>query len=251
QEANRPLLDVELVAELLLGGLRAVDLDGGDAAGLERIDLVLHQGDERADDDGGVAAQDGGGLVAERLAAAGGQDHDRVAAVEDGAHGPFPQRPEGVVAPVTFDDAFEAVEVVRRGLRGHGPDLLQNPHHTRQAYTGPDWMGVREDSGVQGSRTRPGTATRIGAPTAPPVHFIFFLDSAFRAGLRYNHSSRFHSSIRSATHAHYATPPAVRSFGLHADRAAGGDRHHRHPDRPARPRRPESPRRRRTCAMPE
>ena len=36
------------------------------------------------------------------------------------------------------------------------------------------------------------------------------------------------------------------SKGVHADRAAGGDRHHRHPDRPAAARRPEGPRGRRT-----
>src|SRR5207253_1840433 len=111
--------------------------DGGDAAGLQAINLVLHQGDEGRDDDGGIAAQDGGGLVAERLAAAGGQDDDRVAAVEDGAHGLFLQGPEGVVAPVAFDDALEAVEVVRGGLRRHGPDLLQTSHHTRHTYTDP------------------------------------------------------------------------------------------------------------------
>src|SRR5262249_9686875 len=31
------------------------------------------------------------------------------------------------------------------------------------------------------------------------------------------------------------------SVGVHVDRAAGGDRHHRDPDRPARPRRPAGP----------
>ena len=43
----------------------------------------------------------------------------------------------------------------------------------------------------------------------------------------------------------------TRLAGLHADRAAGGDRHHRHPDRPAAPRRPEGPRGRRPHAVHE
>ena len=44
---------------------------------------------------------------------------------------------------------------------------------------------------------------------------------------------------------------APRPAGVHADRAAGRDRHHRHPDRPAAPRRPEGPRGRRPHAVHE
>src|SRR5260370_7309924 len=43
-----------------------------------------------------------------------------------------------------------------------------------------------------------------------------------------------------------ARPPCV-----HADRVAGGDRHHRHPHRPAPAGRPEGPRGRRTVQVPE
>src|SRR5262249_17231554 len=50
---------------------------------------------------------------------------------------------------------------------------------------------------------------------------------------------------------HGSTGPVSGAPGLHADRAVGGDRHHRHPDRTAPPRRPEGPRSRRPHGVPE
>ena len=47
--------------------------------------LVVHESDERADDEGGASAGDGGKLVAEALAGAGGHDEQDVAAVGDRA----------------------------------------------------------------------------------------------------------------------------------------------------------------------
>src|SRR5262249_8714169 len=120
----------------------------------------------------GVAAEDGGGLVTKRFAAAGGQDDDRVAAVEDGAHGPFLKRPEGVVAPVAFDDALEAVEAVRGGLRRDGPDPLQTLtiHDRRtQVQSGCSGAGVLGSQRVQFERNvvteRQGTC-RLGSARA-------------------------------------------------------------------------------------
>jgi hypothetical protein len=49
----------------------------------QRRHLVLHQGDERRDDDGRARPQQGRDLVAQRLAAAGGHQHQRVAAGGD------------------------------------------------------------------------------------------------------------------------------------------------------------------------
>ena len=46
----------------------------------ERVDLVLHQRDQRRDDDADAVAQERGDLVAQRLAAAGRHEHERVAA---------------------------------------------------------------------------------------------------------------------------------------------------------------------------
>ena len=49
----------------------------------QRLDLVLHQRDQRRDDDRRALAQQRGQLVAQRLAAAGGHEHQRIAAVGD------------------------------------------------------------------------------------------------------------------------------------------------------------------------
>ncbi len=79
---------VEVVAAGL-AGLLAVEpgVDAGDleAGGGELVGLIVHQGDERADDQRGAAARDGGQLVAEALAGAGGHDEQDVAAVGGGA----------------------------------------------------------------------------------------------------------------------------------------------------------------------
>ena len=87
-----------------LGGrLGAVEADGVDADAAEAIDLVLHQGDERGDDDGGAAAMDGRGLVDEGLAAAGRHDDEGVAVGEDRPDGPLLERPQRPEAPVPGD----------------------------------------------------------------------------------------------------------------------------------------------------
>ena len=54
----------------------------GTPAACERVDLILHQGDERRDDDREAGAHHGGELEAEALAAAGGQQREDVAARE-------------------------------------------------------------------------------------------------------------------------------------------------------------------------
>ncbi len=62
---------------------RGVEEGGAHAELQQRIDLVLHQRDQRRDDDADAAAQQGGNLVAQRLAAAGGHQHQRIAAADD------------------------------------------------------------------------------------------------------------------------------------------------------------------------
>ena len=56
---------------------------GADAGRPQRVDLVLHQRDERRDDDAGAGPDHGRQLVAERLAAAGGHEHEGVAAGDE------------------------------------------------------------------------------------------------------------------------------------------------------------------------
>ena len=67
-------------AARLAGLERRVVGGGADAGRPQRVDLVLHQRDERRDDDARARPHHGGKLVAERLAAAGGHEHERVAA---------------------------------------------------------------------------------------------------------------------------------------------------------------------------
>ena len=64
-------------------GLRGIEEGGAHAHFGQRIDLVLHQRDQRRDDDADAIAQQRRDLVAQRLAAAGGHQHQRVAAMAD------------------------------------------------------------------------------------------------------------------------------------------------------------------------
>src|SRR5262249_22716950 len=58
-----------------------------DAVVEEVIDLVFHERDERADDDGNAFEGDGGQLEAEALAGAGRHDDEGVAPAEGRVHG--------------------------------------------------------------------------------------------------------------------------------------------------------------------
>jgi len=62
------------------GAQRGVEDLGAHAIGLERLDLVAHQGDQRRDDDTRAGAHQRRNLVAKRFAAPGGHQHQRIAA---------------------------------------------------------------------------------------------------------------------------------------------------------------------------
>ena len=94
------------------GGQRAVVQTCGYAVAHERVDLILHQRDERGDHHGEAWAHDRGRLKAERLAAAGRQHHQRVAAREHGLHGFALERPERRVTPVAGERVLEQGERV-------------------------------------------------------------------------------------------------------------------------------------------
>ena len=84
-----------------LGGVEGGIEEGGrDAGELEGINLVLHQGDEGRDDNGKAGFHDGWKLEAERLAAAGGEEGEDVAAGERLADDLFLAGAEGVEAEV-------------------------------------------------------------------------------------------------------------------------------------------------------
>ena len=79
--------EVELAREVgaldggaLLRRLGRVQVRGAHAVGDEGVDLVVHQGDEGADDEAGAGAHERRDLVDQALAAAGGHEHDGVAA---------------------------------------------------------------------------------------------------------------------------------------------------------------------------
>ena len=61
---------------VLVQGQRGIEPPRGDAPSHQRVDLILHQGDQRRNDQRQARQQQGGNLVAERFAAAG-REHGR------------------------------------------------------------------------------------------------------------------------------------------------------------------------------
>ncbi len=110
QQANLAVAHFHFGAEALVAGLGAVNHGRGDAVGAQAVDLVFHQRNERRDDDGCFLAMHRGSLVAERLAATGGQDDERIAAIEDGTHGLLLQGAQRAEAPGAGDGLFQVVD---------------------------------------------------------------------------------------------------------------------------------------------
>ena len=79
-----------------------VEEGGGNLAFFEGGDLILHQGDERRDDERRAREEKGGELVAEGLAGAGRHDDDGVAAVDDLFDGLVLPVSEGAIAEVAL-----------------------------------------------------------------------------------------------------------------------------------------------------
>ena len=71
--------DAVLERRLLAIVERRVEKGGLDAGLRQRLDLILHERDQRRDDDAGAGAHERGDLVAQRLAAAGRHQRQRVA----------------------------------------------------------------------------------------------------------------------------------------------------------------------------
>ena len=90
QPLRRQVEQVELAVQegvldpaALVGILRGVEEAGPHAEHGQRVHLVLHERDQRRDDHAGALAHQRGDLVAQRLAAAGRHQRDRVAAGAD------------------------------------------------------------------------------------------------------------------------------------------------------------------------
>ncbi len=125
EEVERAGLQLPLDGLLLGEGQRRVEEGRLDARGFERVDLILHERDQRRDDDAGAAPHEGGDLVAERLAAARRHEDQRVAAGEHRLHDGRLVQPEGVVAEHALQHRQRGAEIGGRfgfalGNRGHG-----------------------------------------------------------------------------------------------------------------------------------
>ena len=91
-----------------------VEIRGTHSRLQQGVHLVLHQRDERRDDDRDAVTQQGGNLVAQRLAAAGGHDHQGVAAAGHVPDDRFLLASKRVVSEHAFED------LVRRPVHGSG-----------------------------------------------------------------------------------------------------------------------------------
>ena len=92
---------------------------GRHAVADERVDLVLHQRDQRRDDHRQARAHERRRLEAQRLAAAGRQHDQRIAAGQDRVHRLALERTERGVAPVFFEDAVQQLMVpIREFIAG-------------------------------------------------------------------------------------------------------------------------------------
>ena len=117
---------VDGVADLLVGHSRK-DGAGFDVPFPQVLHLILHQGDERGDDDAESAQGEGGHLEADGLAAAGGQQGERVPPVQDGEHDVLLQGTERVVAPILLQNGadFRQTWVFHNGCKNTKNELEQ------------------------------------------------------------------------------------------------------------------------------
>ncbi len=83
QQVEAPAVQVAQDGARLVRLQRRVVGGGAYAGRAQGVDLVLHQRDERRDDDAGAGSHERGELVAEGLAAAGGHEHEGVASRDD------------------------------------------------------------------------------------------------------------------------------------------------------------------------
>ena len=114
EEVERARAGVGLDRPDFVESKRRVQVRSAHARLPQRLHLVLHQCDQRRDDDRDTVAEKGRDLVAERLAAAGGHDHEAVAAACDMLDDRFLLVSEHAVS----ENAIE--HLVRRPLHGGG-----------------------------------------------------------------------------------------------------------------------------------
>ena len=114
EQVERPGAGVAFNGTDFVEGEGRVQIRGPHACLVQCVHLVLHQGNQRRDDDGNAIAEQCGDLVAQRLAAAGGHDHQTVAAACHVIDDRFLLTSERAVS----EDAIE--HLARRPMHGDG-----------------------------------------------------------------------------------------------------------------------------------
>ena len=163
-----------------LGVHRAVQAAGGDAAGAQRVHLVLHQRDQRRNDQRESVAGERRKLVAERLAAAGGQEHDRVAPGERRPDGALLERTERVVAEAPPEESAEGV-AFRRSVLDAAVPLRDRWRYGAGRGTSPTRAADRTRGAHAGMLRR---GERFGGRAVKAVTVVRF--ARLRRGYRYD-----------------------------------------------------------------
>jgi hypothetical protein len=106
----------EAVLRFLPVGIDRGEASGANAERLRSAQLVVHQRDQRRDDDAAAIERHGGKLIAERLACARGHDRQRVLPREHARH-------HLLLHPAKGGKAEGLVQHVER-IAGHAPALM-------------------------------------------------------------------------------------------------------------------------------
>ena len=104
QQLELPFVEVAGDLPLLLVGERAVDEGAGNPVRAERVDLILHERDQRRDHHRNSVETDRRRLIAERLAPTGRQHDERILAPQHTLHRRGLQRTKLAIAPTRLQN---------------------------------------------------------------------------------------------------------------------------------------------------
>ena len=177
-------------AAALIVRLGGVERAGSDATPPQVVHLILHERNERRNHQGQSVHAHGRRLKAERLPAAGGQHHDRIAVREYALHRLALQRQKRVEAPIALEHAEQAVE---NSLRLLGMEALVVATGPSGRFTGAALERSLAGSGRAGElaaviasagSTNAGVVDELGALARVAHHHDAWLhvDGAYGAG---------------------------------------------------------------------